>query len=61
MTQYFNMLKKDIIEFVMNTQYKLLVELQSNSRRRDIELETQAREGEIENHKKEKMPISVQS
>lgn len=48
MTQYLIILKKDIMQFVTNTYYCLLVELQSNANWSEIELQTQAREGEME-------------
>lgn len=59
MTRYSSILKKDIRKFVTNTQYRSLAELQSNASRREIELETQVREGEKESHIMDKRPIPI--
>ena len=44
MSRYLSILRRDIREFVANSSYRLLAELQTNARRREIELEIQARE-----------------
>ena len=44
-TQYLSILRRDIQEFVANSSYWTLAELQNNARRREIELEIQTREG----------------
>lgn len=48
------MLKKDIIEFVTNSQYRTLAKLQSKARRREIEMEKQVRETEVDTHKRDR-------
>lgn len=52
MTHYLSMLKTEITEFVVSTQYQDLAELNLNSRRREIEIHTQ---------RKEKRPVPNQS
>lgn len=59
MPWYMSMLKKDIIKFVMNSHYCTLGKLQSNTRRKEIELETQVRQGEVENQRREKRHVLV--
>ena len=44
MSRYLSILRRDIWEFVANSTYRTFVELQANARKREIELETQARE-----------------
>ena len=44
MSRYLSILRRDIREFVVNSSYRTFAELQENSRKREIELETQARE-----------------
>lgn len=61
MVRYLSMIKKDIKEFMKNTNYHSLAELQPNWRRWEIELETHARMGEMENHRREKRFVLVQS
>ena len=48
MTRYLSNLKKYIIQFVMDSQYQTLVELQSIARTREIELELQVRETKVD-------------
>ena len=68
MTRYLSMLKKDIREFVTNSQYRTLVGLQyrtlvglqSNARRREIELKLQVRETELDTHMRDRRPIQSQ-
>lgn len=48
MIQYLIILMKDIREFMVNTLYWTLAELLTNARSREIELETQVREVEVE-------------
>ena len=44
MRRYLSILRKDIREFVVNSSYRTFSELQANARKREIKLETQARE-----------------
>ena len=44
MSRYLSILRRDIREFMANSSYRTLAELQTNARRREIELELQARE-----------------
>ncbi|XP_023771364.1 uncharacterized protein LOC111920019 [Lactuca sativa] len=59
-SRYLSILRRDIQEFVAKSSYRTLAELQTNSRRREIELEIQTRE-EREHHGKERRPIQSQS
>lgn len=53
MSWYLSMLRTKVREFVVNTQYWTLVELQLNARKREIEIETRRKE--------EGMPFSEKS
>ena len=44
MSRYLSILRRDIREFMANSTYRTFSELQANARKREIELETQARE-----------------
>ena len=44
MSRYLGVLRRNIREFVSNSTYRTFAELQANARKREIELETQARE-----------------
>lgn len=44
MSRYLSILRRDIREFVENSSYRTFAELQGNARKREIELETKARE-----------------
>ena len=55
-SQYLSILRRNICDFVVNTTYRILVELQTNARRREIELETQARY-EKETQVRDKRPV----
>ena len=44
MSRYLSILRRDIREFLTNSSYHTFAELQENARKREIELETQARE-----------------
>ena len=44
MSRYLGFLRRDVWEFVSNSSYQTFTELQENARKREIELETQARE-----------------
>ena len=51
------MLKKNIIEFVMNSQYRTLAELQSNDRRREIKMELHVRESRADTQSRVRRPV----
>ena len=57
-SRYLIILRRDIREFVANTTYRTLAKLQTNARRRDIELETQAKE-ERETHGRDRRSIEL--
>ena len=56
MSRYLSILRRDIREFLMNSSYRTLAELQTNSRRREIELETQTKE-ERESKGRDRRPM----
>ena len=43
MSRYLSISRRDIYEFVANSTYRTFAELQENARKREIELETQAK------------------
>ena len=46
-SQYLSILRRDIREFMENSSYRILVELQTNARRREIKMQIQTiKEGE---------------
>lgn len=57
MTLYLSMLKKDIKEFMMNSQYQKLVELQSNARMREFKFELQVSETEVDTQRRDRRPV----
>ncbi|XP_042757760.2 uncharacterized protein LOC122197614 isoform X2 [Lactuca sativa] len=59
MSRYLSILRRDIHEFVANSSYRTFVERQTNARKREIELETQARE-EAESQKVDRRPAQSQ-
>ena len=58
-SRYLSILRRDIWEFLANSSYRTLAELQTNARRRDIELELQTREEE-ESWGRDKRPVQLQ-
>ena len=59
MSRYLSILRRDIREFVANSSYRTFAELQANARKREIELETQARE-EAESQGRDRQPVQSQ-
>ena len=59
MSQYLSVLRRDIQDFVANSSYRTFAELQANARKREIELETQARE-EAESQGRDRRPAQSQ-
>ena len=59
MSRYLSILRRDIREFVANSTYQTFTELQENARKREIELETQARE-ETELQRGDRRPTQSQ-
>ena len=59
MSRYLSILRRDIREFVSNSTYRTFAELQENARKREIELETQARE-EAESQGRDRRPVQSQ-
>ena len=59
MSRYLGVLKREIREFVSNSTYRTFTELQANARKREIELETQARE-EAESRQVDRRPAQSQ-
>ena len=55
MSCYLSILRRDIWEFAANSSYRTFAELQANARKREIELETQARE-EAESQGRDRRP-----
>lgn len=53
MNEYLRILKRGIKEFVTNSQYQILVELQSNAWRMEIKLESQVREIEVDTQRRD--------
>ena len=58
-SRYLSILRRDIREFMANSSYHTLAKLQTNARRREIELELQTREEE-ESRGQDKRPIQSQ-
>ena len=56
MSQYLGILRRYIREFVVNSSYRTLAELQTNARRKEVELETQTSE-EKEIHVRDRRPM----
>ena len=59
MSRYLSILRRDIREFAANSSYRTFAELQANARKREIELETQARE-EAESQGRDRRPAQSQ-
>ena len=59
MSRYLIVMRRDIREFVANSTYWTFAELQANARKREIELETQARE-EAESQRMDRRPAQSQ-
>ena len=59
MSRYLSILRRDICEFVANSTYQTFAELQANARKREIELEIQARE-ETESQRGDRRPAQSQ-
>lgn len=59
MSRYLSILRRDIREFVANSTYQTFTKLQANARKREIELETQARE-EAESQGRDRRPAQSQ-
>ena len=59
MSRYLGVLRREIREFVSNSTYHTFTELQANARKREIELETQARE-EAESQQADRRPAQSQ-
>ena len=59
MSRYLSIIRRDIRDFVVNSSYCIFVELQENAKRREIELETQARE-EAESQRMDRWPAQSQ-
>ncbi|XP_052621371.1 uncharacterized protein LOC122195016 [Lactuca sativa] len=59
MSRYLSILRRDIREFAANSSYRTFSELQVNARKREIELETQARE-EVESQGRDRRPAQSQ-
>ena len=55
MSRYLSILRRDIQEFVANSLCRTFTELQENTQKREIELETQARE-EAESQGRDQRP-----
>ena len=60
MSRYLSILRRDIWEFAAKSSYRTFFELQENARKREIELETQARE-EAESQWRDRRPAQSQS
>ena len=58
-SRYLSILRRDIREFVANSSYRTFFELQANARKREIELETYARE-EAESQGRDRRPAQSQ-
>ena len=59
MSRYLSILRRDIREFVVKSSHQTLVELQTNTRWREIELELQTREEE-ESQGRDRRPVQSQ-
>lgn len=57
MARYLTMLKKDIREFVTNSQYWTLAELQTNCRKREIKVDLMAREVDVNTKMRDRRPV----
>ena len=59
MSRYLRILRRAILEFVANSSFRTLAELQTNAMRREIEIELLARE-EGESQGRDRRPVQSQ-